>query len=75
MDSLLILPGHPDFYSTLHSALPPGWQQTGANIPIFAVAGDGSGMLQQLTEKQLQEYIEGGEYEAATSEEIIEFDF
>ncbi|UYD38979.1 hypothetical protein [Tolypothrix sp. PCC 7601] len=75
MENLLILPGHPDFYPILHSSLPPGWQAAGANIPIFVKSGDGSGMLKQLTEKQFQEYIEGGEYEAAEGEEIIEFDF
>lgn len=74
-NSPLILPGHPEFYATLHSSLPPGWQQAGANVPIFAVAGDGSGMLKQLTEKELQEYFEGGEYEAANGVEVVDFDF
>jgi hypothetical protein len=62
---MLILPGDPEFDATLGRNLPPNWgafasQNAGC---CHFVARSGSGILEPVSEKDLQEYVEGGEYE------------
>jgi hypothetical protein len=65
----LILPGHPLFEATLQSTLPPGWRQFAHSNPEFGfVARAGSGILEAVSYKDLEEYIEGGEYDERLEE-------
>lgn len=62
-NSLLILPGDPWFEITL-ALPPPNWKQVAAkdgNTYAF-VASASNGLLRPVTSKQLEEYLEGGEY-------------
>jgi hypothetical protein len=56
--SSLILPDSPLFYPTLYGNLPPGAAPVGA----FVIRSD-SGLMEPATVSELEEYIEGGEYE------------
>ncbi|MBE9210235.1 hypothetical protein IQ244_27805 [Nostoc sp. LEGE 06077] len=68
-ESGLILPGHPWFYNYLHGTLPIGWQNFADRNPDFAfVARAGSGILEVVTEDELEEYCEGGEYDQLIEE-------
>jgi hypothetical protein len=71
-NSPLLLPGHPLFLPTLQSTLPPGWQNISTNTPIF-VADANNGMLRQITENQIDDYVFGGEYEEVEGAETIDF--
>lgn len=63
-ESGLILPGHPFFNDYLHGSLPPGWQNYAERHPDFAfVARSGSGVLEAVNSYELEEYLEGGEYD------------
>lgn len=63
-ESGLILPGHPFFNDYLHGTLPPGWRNYAESNPDFAfVARSGAGLLEAVNAAQLDEYIEGGEYD------------
>jgi hypothetical protein len=59
----LILPGHPFFDQYLCATLPPDWRDFAYYNPDFAfiVRADGSGLLEAVTEDELEEYIEDGE--------------
>jgi hypothetical protein len=65
-ESGLILPGHPFFNHYLQSELPPDWREFANKNPDFAfiVRPDGSGLLEQVGEDELEEYCEDGELEA-----------
>ncbi|BAZ50506.1 hypothetical protein NIES4103_31220 [Nostoc sp. NIES-4103] len=63
-ESGLILPGHPFFEDYLYSAFPPGWRNFAYHNPDFCfVARSGTGILEAVTHTEMQEYIEGGEYD------------
>lgn len=58
----LLLPGEPGFYETLHSSLPPG-SGLGKGTNAFIVDSQ-SGLLREArSEKELQDYLYGGEYD------------
>ncbi|MHC5824346.1 MAG: hypothetical protein ACYT04_53040 [Nostoc sp.] len=71
----LILPGHPKFDWTLSTAIPFHWKQVAQQDPDgFAFcARAGSALLEPMTDKQLEEYLYGGEYDERL-EEIDEAD-
>jgi hypothetical protein len=56
MNNLLILPGHPDFDWWL-SQPPPSYRTD------KALVADQFGNMREANEKQLQEYLFGGEYD------------
>lgn len=64
-NELIILPGDPEFYLTLQTSIPPNWRQVAHQDPDgFAFcARAGSGVLESMTDKDLEEYLYGGEYE------------
>lgn len=63
-ESGLILPGHPFFEDYLYSTFPPGWQNFTYHNPDFAfVARSGSGILEAVNASELEEYVQGGEYD------------
>lgn len=63
-ESGLILPRHPLFEDYLYSTFPPGWRNFAYHNPSFAfVARSGSGILEAVDQDQMQEYLEGGEYD------------
>jgi hypothetical protein len=65
----IILPGHPFFDEYLYCTLPPGWRNFAYHNPDFAfVARPGDGLLQAVTEIELEDYLEGGEYDERMSE-------
>jgi hypothetical protein len=67
----LILPGDPLFDLTLATAIPPGWRQTadqcGQQVAFVAAPGDG-GLLRPATPAELEDYLEGGEYDDRQAE-------
>lgn len=76
---MLILPGDPDFDSTL-ALPPPNWRRFAESTPDFAfVARAGSGLLEPVSMADLDEYLEGGEYDDRLEEigeaDELEFDF
>lgn len=70
----LILPGNPLFDLTLASP-PPNWGEVAARDgnSVSFVADPVSGIFRAVTEAELDEYLEGGEYEERLIE-IGEFD-
>lgn len=68
---MLILPGHPLFDYTLFCAIPPDWRKTadqiGQNCCFVATAG--SGLLRPATPNELEDYLNGGEYDEVMGEE------
>ena len=72
---LILLPGDPGFDLTLSTSIPPHWRQTTHQDPDgFAFcARAGSGLLEPMTDKELEEYLYGGEY-SQRLEEIDEAD-
>lgn len=60
----IITPDHPDFYSILHGAAPPGWKNSVDSDygGCMAVRSD-SLLLQPLTQQEAWEYWHGGEYD------------
>ena len=68
MKRSLILPGDPEFDLTLASP-PPGWRQAIANQDNYAfVARSGSGLLEPVSMRDLEDYLEGGEYDQRLDE-------
>ncbi|WP_196517084.1 hypothetical protein [Nostoc sp. WHI] len=68
-ESGLILPGHPFFDDWLYCTLPPTWRNFAYHNPNFAfVARSGSGLLEAVTEDEMEDYIEGGEYDQRLEE-------
>lgn len=68
--TVLILPGNPEFDYCLGTILPPNWQQSPSNESSGCafVARAGSGILQPVTEQELDDYLYGGEYEERLQE-------
>lgn len=67
---MLILPGNPEFDSTLALNLPPNWQYEASNYGGdygFVVDSD-SGLLRVTNSIGIREYVEGGEYDARLSQ-------
>jgi hypothetical protein len=60
---MLILPGDPEFDRTLASP-PPNWRQLQAKYSgeMAFVARSGSGILEPVSRRELDDYLEGGEY-------------
>lgn len=75
----LIFPGDPLFNISL-SKLPPGWQNSRSDNPKFVCRSGGFGMLEQVGDREFQEYIHGGEFQERLieikdeEEDIIYFD-
>lgn len=65
----LILPGDPEFSETLATP-PPNWREIAARLSgEFAfVARSQSGILEPVSLSELDEYIEGGEYDERLEE-------
>lgn len=60
----LILPGHPFFDEYLYGTLPLNWRNFAFHNPDFAfVTRAGSGLLEAVSEAEMTEYLEGGEYD------------
>jgi hypothetical protein len=77
---MIILPGTPEFDYTLGLNLPPNWKASAAqNSGSFHfVARSGTGILELVNDIELEEYLEGGEYEErlvemGDEEELEEF--
>ena len=62
-ESLLLLPGQPGFYEIL--ATPP--PDPSRRVNFIARVG-GSGILEAVEERDLDEYLEGGEYDERLEE-------
>lgn len=62
---MLILPGTAEFDWTLGRNLPPNWQQVAEQHhgAFHFVARAGSGLLEPVSTDELEEYLEGGEYD------------
>ncbi|MBD2090378.1 hypothetical protein H6F67_10980 [Microcoleus sp. FACHB-1515] len=76
---MLLLPGNPEFNRVLATP-PPNWRQFAQSTPDFAfVARSGSGLLEPVSMVDLDNYLEGGEYEERLEEigeeDELEFDF
>lgn len=69
-ESGIILPGHPFFEQYLYCTLPPDWKNFAYHNPDFAfiVSPGGNGLLKAVTNDELEEYLEGGEYDERLSE-------
>lgn len=66
---MLILPGDPEFSATLATP-PPNWRQVAANLSgeYAFVARTGSGLLEPVSFRELDEYLDGGEYDERMGE-------
>ena len=66
----LILPGHPFFDEYLYCTLPPDWRNFAYHNPDFAfvVRPGGHGLIEPVTEDELEAYAEDGELEAREAE-------
>jgi hypothetical protein len=66
MEPLIMVPGDPGFQEILGMALPPGWRgERDRHSGDFAfIADHETGLLRPCSFEELDEYIEGGEYEA-----------
>lgn len=66
---MLILPGDPEFNATLATP-PPNWRQVAASLSgeYAFVARTGSGLLEPVSFRELDEYLEGGEYDERMDE-------
>lgn len=66
---MLILPGDPEFDEILATP-PPNWREVAANLSgEFAFAARaGSGILEPVSMRELDDYIEGGEYDDRLAE-------
>ena len=72
----LILPGHPLFNLTLLTPR-PDWQGVAAEDEEYAfVAEPGSGLMRPATQRELEDYLYGGEYDERLEdlEEYLEDD-
>lgn len=66
---MLILPGNPLFDLTLSTAAPPNWRDVAVKHDTFAfVAEPGSGIMRPASPDDLQDYLEGGEYDERLDE-------
>ncbi|MBD2090979.1 hypothetical protein H6F67_14075 [Microcoleus sp. FACHB-1515] len=77
---MLLLPGDPEFNRVLATP-PPNWRHFAQSTPDFAfVARAGSGILEPVSIADLEDYLEGGEYddrleEIGEGEDELDFDF
>lgn len=64
-DSLLILPGDPEFDLSLATALPPNWQSVaGQHSGDYGFVADSqTGILRIENSRGIAEYVRGGEYD------------
>lgn len=62
---MIILPGDPEFDLTLGCNLPPNWGAVASehSSGFHFVARVGSGILEALGGQDLEDYLEGGEYD------------
>ena len=61
---LIMTPDSPFFYEILHGSLPPGWKsQADSEFSRMFVVDSSTGILRPTTYDQLEEYVEGGEYD------------
>jgi hypothetical protein len=69
-NSLIMTPDSPFFYPILQSNPPPGWRSSIASehSGVF-VCDSQTGMLRTASEGELDEYLEGGEYDEAVAED------
>ena len=78
---MLLLPGDPEFDWTLTSSIPPSWRAAAAAIgeQVCFVAEAGSGLLRPASAEELEEYLNGGEYDDRLDEiggdDDLEFNF
>lgn len=68
--SPLILPGDPAFSFTLATARRPDWRQREQVMgePMSFVVEPGSGLARPVSQAELEEYLEGGEYDERLDE-------
>lgn len=70
MQKSIILPGDPVFDYTLANALPPSWHsQTHDNDCCALVMDATTNLLRPATNSELEDYLEGGEYEQVSEEQ------
>lgn len=65
MNSPLILPGDPEFNLAL-GAMPPNWQQARESSDgqfALVVRAGSAGLLEPISGAELEEYLEGGEWD------------
>lgn len=67
-DRLILTPGDPGFYETLYGSRPPGWQQT-SEFAAFIVREDMGGVMVPASERDLDEYLGGGEHDEVMGED------
>lgn len=77
MERKILLPGEPGFAETMATAMQPGWQEMRAKADNqFAFGLNHQGLMIPLSDKELNEYLYGGEYdevmEQPENEEIQE---
>jgi len=58
-------PDHPLFGTILHSKIPPGETLDGR----FYAVRDETGLLQPMTETELEDYLFGGEFDEVTADD------
>ncbi len=70
MNNLIILPNDPDFNLTLAQLKRPDWRAIARkeNWISFVCDAD-SGLLRPVSESELEDYLEGGEYEEVVGSE------
>jgi hypothetical protein len=68
--SQIILPDSPLFHATLYGSLPPGSSPCGA----FVISSE-SGLMRPATPRELEDYIEGGEYDEVMGDELDDSEF
>jgi hypothetical protein len=68
----LILPGDPGFYETLATP-PPGWRDAicGQDNYAFVVRAN-TGLAEPVGMRELEEYLEGGEYDERLADADLE---
>lgn len=60
---LIITPDDPIFAPTLHTAPPPGWVNSRPDCEGYFVVSHETGLLRPANEKEVTEYLLGGEYD------------
>lgn len=69
--SCLILPGHPDFYSTLYNSPHPLTKEIAAkdgDTYSFVVRPGSGGLATPVSSQELDDYLDSGEYEERLEE-------
>ena len=62
---MLILPGDPEFETFLMQSLPPDWKRVadGMGQQCCFVVDSNSGLIRAVDDKNLDDYLYGGEYD------------